>query len=93
MSNIILIWLFDCLGLCLLGTWRNVRVYRFQMGLIDRCRRLNIADIEAGRMKEFDSWRYDALNAVSYNQMLFKFWKPLRVEAWYRDLSFLEVSK
>lgn len=39
-----------------------------------------------------NTWRYDKFNEVSYNTIMWKWWKPLKPEAFYDDTSFLEVG-
>lgn len=34
-------------------------------------------------------WRVKEYRTVSYNTMLYKFWIPLKVENFYKDMSFL----
>ena len=42
-------------------------------------------------------WRFDVFeHDVTYNQMLFQIWKPLRIDkldVWYDDLSFVDPTK
>lgn len=65
---------------------RNQCVYRFRGNLL---RRISIAaqrDIACGDCEW--SRRYDAFDAVSYNKMVWQFWK--RLTAFYPDTSFAE---
>lgn len=68
---------------------RNDRVLQFRTELINAVRRA--AETDASLGKEYD-WRYEALleamHAVTYEQMLYKFWR--RLDSFYPDRSFTE---
>lgn len=51
---------------------RNVQIYKFRMGLLKRVSRFAQQDVKAGQSWR---WRYDMFSAVSYNEMIFKFWR------------------
>lgn len=53
---------------------RNERVYKFRGGLVD------VAFDNKSNWRE----RSDEYCSVSYYEMVFKFWKPLTVEAFYK---------
>ena len=53
---------------------RNTAVYRYRMQLLSRISESATRDIEARRPW---GWRFDALSAVTYDEMVFKFWRPL----------------
>lgn len=38
---------------------------------------------------EDTQWRIDQYDFVSYDEMMLKFWKPPKVESFYRDDSFI----
>lgn len=78
------------LCVCLYGLIRNAQVYKFRYLLINKCGELIKADILSGKMPVYDPWRFDAFESVSYERMLWHFWKPLKPRAWYSDTSFLE---
>lgn len=63
---------------CVLVLIRNERVLAFR-------RSPNACIFRAGG----ERWRYDAKDVVPYEAMVFKFWKPLRADAWYADRRFL----
>jgi hypothetical protein len=67
---------------------RNDYVLAFRHKLIKQISAAAKADIEAGRDWE---WRYEIYETVSYDQMVYKFWKPL--ESFYQDRSFIELPK
>ena len=54
---------------------RNNQVYLYRMGLIDRIHTANLRDIDSDVYQ--DAWRWRQYEAVSYESMLWKFWKPL----------------
>lgn len=65
---------------------RNWQVLEFRIGLIRQVSNAAQDDINAG---DFDwRWRYDAIEAVSYERMLLSF-KRLTAENYYADRSFL----
>lgn len=84
---------FPLLALVLLGItyWRNEAVYNYRAKLLDRAGELNLKEINNGvysnpktRSKWNDfMWRFEVINEVSYNEMVWKFWKPL--DSFYKD--------
>lgn len=70
--------------------FRNIQVYKFRIWLINQVSLAAAADINNG-LTEW-RWRSETFNTVTYNTMMFKFWKPLKPGAWYADTSFLEAS-
>ena len=67
-------------GLCLI---RNRGVYQYRMALLANVSRANLRDIDAGRPWR---WRYDVFDSVSYNTMVWQFWR--RFDSFYPDQSF-----
>lgn len=65
---------------------RNIRVYNFRMITLNLVSAASKDDIENNR--DF-GWRYEYLNMVTYDEMLWKFWKPLRVSSFYKDSKFI----
>ena len=86
---------FGILGtLMCLNFWlllRNHRVGRFRLALIDQISEAAQADLHDGEKSL--RWRYDVLNQVSYEHMLYQFWKPLRPDVWWKDTSFLDPGQ
>jgi len=78
---------------CAFLGFRNNQVCQFRMKLIDQIYDAALTDLDAWSISEGsppDShWRYDALKSVSYNRMWLMFWKPLKLETFYDDLSFI----
>lgn len=64
---------------------RNGRVLRFRLSLLAQVSARAQQDIRLGRSWQ---WRYDRMNSVTYEAMLFDL-RRLRVENYYDDLSFL----
>jgi len=56
---------------CLVG--RVIRVHTFRMKLLAQISKLGDRDIGAGREWR---WRYDLYEAVSFEEHVFKFWRP-----------------
>lgn len=66
--------------------YRNEKVYKFRLDLIERLHDAAEVDIQNGRPWE---WRSQTFETVSYKQMLYSR-KPLTAEAWYVNTSFLQ---
>lgn len=69
---------------------RQTMILRFQGRLLVRITGFIQADVAHGQ-----NWskRMDALTLVSMDKMLFQFWKPLTVDAFWSDRSFVEPYK
>lgn len=75
-----LILIFVIFYLILVGfLYRNNDVYKFRIKILNQI-----------PFSENFMWRYEIYERVKYNEMLFQFWKPLKIETWYNDLSFLK---
>lgn len=78
------------IGFNILLIVRTKRVFRFKTSL------LNIVDLHAGydiRSGKEWIWRFDMLDTVSFQTMVWKFWKPLKAENFYKDTAFIGVPK
>lgn len=74
-------------------TWtiiRNGSVHVLGMEILGKINILCAID-EANKMSW--KWRYRYFGSVSYNTMMLKFWLPVKVESFYKDLSFLEPQQ
>ena len=66
---------------------RNYLVYKYRIKMIDEISKLSNQDIDNGN---YDwEWRYVRKDIISYNEMVFKFWKPIKsfflpVKEWKR---------
>lgn len=74
--------------------FRNLQVYRFKKQMLDRIHNRNLLELDEefaelkARIDKGETvngfkfrdymWRYDEMNAVSYEKMLFMFWRRLR---------------
>lgn len=65
---------------------RNSNVYHERMMMIEQVSHASTLDILMGR--EFH-WRYEAFRAVSYNDMMWKFWKSPR--SFYANMDFCQA--
>ena len=65
--------------------FRNDRVHDYRQKLLGTISNCVEIDIQENRSWE---WRYEIYHSVSYDNMLYRFWKPL--ESFYKDKSFLE---
>lgn len=65
-----------------IGLVRNTQVLHEANRVIDKIHNLNLADINAGNYL-YLSARWRAFDEVSYYQMVFEFWKPVR--SFYRN--------
>lgn len=68
--------------------YRNDRVFAYRIKLVEQISSANQADI--ARRRAYDGWRYTKFNEVSYEAMLYQFWKPL--DSFYPDKSFLKEN-
>lgn len=68
---------------------RNNTVLVFRLAIVDRVSvavRADAVDVEW-------EWRYLVFNKISYERMLFQFWRPLTIEEWWSDVRFVEPSE
>lgn len=59
---------------------RNNRVYNLRTDLIDKV--FSYPDYQ---------WRVLIMKSVSYNRMVYSFWKSIKVESFYKDISFIQA--
>lgn len=85
--NIIFFFTIPILVCCLVMLLRNQAVFQFRMDLLNQVSTLARQDVAVEKAWE---WRYTALQQVSYDDMMYKFWLPLESESFWADLSFLE---
>lgn len=78
---IIMVTDFFIFACCVLAIYRTRRVGDMRRGLIAKL--FTFMDWE-WRLKEYES--------VSFEKMIFTFWKPITPEAFYKDMAFLEPS-
>jgi hypothetical protein len=67
---------------------RNSKVYAYRGELIDKMYDAADDDINRGRSYK---WRQEVYQSVSYNEMVYKFWKP--IDSFYPDKSFIEIGQ
>jgi hypothetical protein len=72
----IIVWII----LCFLGFIRVQQVHDYRGKLIDKIGALNRKEIENDY--EYDTWRWDEFESVSFNKQVLMFWKPL--DSFYR---------
>jgi len=79
----------------LLLTFRTIQVYEYRINLMMKISHLNGQDImvaettnEIMACSSKAHWRWQELDKISYDTMLFNFWKPL--DSFYPDKSFLK---
>lgn len=72
---------------CLVMMLRNAAAYRYRMGLIGLVSAASRDDIINGRLY---AWRYNTFNAVKYEEMTSKPWRPL--SSFYPDMRFTRVG-
>lgn len=87
----ILLYLYTVLGILFMIVTmilldRNYKVANYRRDLIEKMYQASVNDIDAKTY--IFAWRQEIYHSVSYNDMLFKFWKPL--DSFYPDKSFLE---
>lgn len=91
MDTVPLLLLASLIGGVLLVIWwlRNNAVYRYRINLICQIQRRCYEDVDRGY---YDwHWRFEAFDSIGYNEMVFKFWRPL--ESFYPDKSFIKEAK
>lgn len=67
---------------------RNEFVNKFRRELIQKISDIDQEEIQQGH--GYTGWRLNEYGKVTYQQMLFKFWKRLKVENFYKNTSFLD---
>jgi hypothetical protein len=72
---------------CFFIWFRNFKVRSFMLGILDDIHILACHEVE--KNSEW-RWRYVEFEKVSYERILFSFWKPLKVEKFWKDISFLQ---
>lgn len=58
---------------------RNPRVFKLRNHMLDKI--FSCDDYE---------WRISIFHTVSYDKMVYQFWKPIKPEAFFTDISFLK---
>ena len=92
MGEIMWIWflVFFFFLLCLfiislLMLWRNDVVHKYRISLINLIHEQAKRDIDQDLSRR---WRYKVFYSITYDTMLYKFWR--RMDSFYSDKSFLE---
>lgn len=86
--NAVLILCLTGMGFTIFMMRRNLSVHRYLKETLRKVGKYAGEDI---KHKQDWMWRYQALESVSYETMLFHFWKPL--DSFYTDKSFMEPGK
>jgi len=84
-STIFLILLVGMLGF---GIFRNAKIYKYRMKLIEQIALRCDEDIDN---EQGWKWRWDVFESVSYDEMMYKFWKKL--DDFYPDKTFITQGK
>lgn len=79
---------FAVIGLLIFGWLRNHWVFNFRMEMLDKVSEAADDDIKKGRHNWL--WRYDVLRSVSYNEMVYHFWKPLKWQSFWKNNLFMQ---
>jgi hypothetical protein len=70
---------------------RNEYTAKLRFEILDQVSKAAQQDIIDGH---FDwMWRYEKMKEVSYDRMMIQFWKPVKLEAFYKDRSFLNLKE
>ena len=81
--------LFIIFGLIfsILILFRNNRVFNYRVTLNDRCHHICISDIgkDLFEQRDIDVKMWNDIMSIPYEEMLYKFWKPLNDNAWLSD--------
>lgn len=83
--SILLTFAAAILIFCAICAVRNMMVHTERIEVLTRLGRL--ADEDIVNEREW-RWRYDAFNKISYDEMVFKIWKP--ISSFYKDADFLK---
>ena len=78
------------LGASSLLIQRSLAVHEFRSFLIDRMEEAALREIMRGGNP---SWRFDAFSKVSFEAMLWCFWRPLKVQSWWDNPDFVEEDR
>lgn len=73
---------------CIYMLFRNIAVFNYRRKLLDQVSELAHIDVHQGKNWK---WRLNYFESVSYDEMMFKFYKPLG--SFYPDKSFIESNK
>lgn len=90
MNIFILTFMLINISLAIFLLNRVNKIYDFRKNMINQISLQCKRDIYAFKNWE---WRYNYFETVSFYYMLHKFWKPLKPELFYKDLSFLAPFK
>jgi hypothetical protein len=87
-------FIFGFLGLallfCIILQFRNNRVLKYSLYLIDLISEIDEEEINQG--VHYTGWRLQELRTVSYKRRVLMFWKPL--DSFYKDKAFFkEIQK
>jgi len=75
MLTLTLSFLILSLLFLLVMSYRNSKVYAYRFNLINK---ITVVELESIVAREFDGhWRWDEFYAVTYQEMVSNFWKPL----------------
>ena len=70
---------------CAYLLYRNQKIYSYRVELLRKISERATEDIT----NNIDwHWRYDTFESVSYDEMIYKFWKPL--DSFYKDKKFIQ---
>jgi len=72
---------------CLIMICRNNNVYTFRSKLLKIIDQKSREDIRNNRDWK---WRFIMFDSVDYDEFIYKFWVPLKVENFFKDTSFLK---
>ena len=77
----LIVFMFVLLALVVYMLIRNLQVYNYRTRMGEIVFAASVWDYK---------WRLAAMNRVSYNDMMIRFWKPL--DSFYPDKSFLDLN-
>lgn len=67
---------------------RNNQVCEFRQSIIGAIYEASKEDLDNG-IWDAGTWRYEKFHQVSYEQMVYRFWKPLKLENFYSNTDFI----
>lgn len=71
-------------------SFRNMEVYAFRRRIVEALYKAAVKDVHAGKSLEEIDWRWDKYDEVSYQFMMWTFWKRLKVSNYWADDAFID---
>lgn len=86
--DVVLTFLICAMVFCIYIYFRVGQVLKLFIQMLDAVSSAANIDIRNGKDWQ---WRYDYLNRVSFDKILYTLWRPLKPESFYSNLDFMEA--